>query len=89
MEKYKLNYLYTEMMKNIKKRPYQLLRGTKTLALSSPKYHSFYKSNNDSTQTKTFKLPNETEYPKLIKSKYISLKKKINTLKKDYLSLLI
>ena len=79
MEKYKLNYLYTEMMKNIKKRPYQLLRGTKTLALSSPKYHSFYKSNNDSTQTKTFKLPNETEYPKLKKSKYISLTKRINT----------
>ena len=79
MEKYKLNFLYTEMMKNIKKRPYQVLRGTKTLALSSPKYHSFYKSNNDSTQTKTFKLPNETEYPKLKKSKYISLTKRINT----------
>ena len=79
MEKFKINYLYSEMVKDLKKRPYQLLRGTKTLALSSPKYHSFYKSSNSSTQTKTFKLPNETEYPKLIKSKYISLKKKINT----------
>ena len=79
MEKFKINYLYSEMVKDLKKRPYQLLRGTKTLALSSPKYHSFYKSSNNSTQTKTFKLPNETEYPKLIKSKYISLKKKINT----------
>ena len=79
MEKFKINYLYSEMVKDLKKRPYQLLRGTKTLALSSPKYHSFYKSSNNSTQKKTFKLPNETEYPKLIKSKYISLKKKINT----------
>ena len=79
MEKYKINSLYSEMVKNLKKRPYQVLRGTKTLALSSPKFHSFYKSSNDSLQTKTFKLPNETEYPKLIKSKYISLQKKINT----------
>ena len=79
MEKYKINSLYSEMVKNLKKKPYQVLRGTKTLALSSPKFHSFYKSSNDSLQTKTFKLPNETEYPKLIKSKYISLQKKINT----------
>ena len=64
MEKYKINSLYSEMVKNLKKRPYQVLRGTKTLALSSPKFHSFYKSSNDSLQTKTYKLPNETEYPK-------------------------
>ena len=79
MEIYKINSLYSEMVKNIKKRPYQVLRGTKTLALSSPKYHTFYKSSNDSFQAKTFKLPNENAYPKLIKSKYISLQKKINT----------
>ena len=78
MENYKINSLYSEMVKNIQKRPYQVLRGTKTLALSSPKYYSFYKSSTDSLQTKTFKLPDETEYPKLIQSKYISLQKKIN-----------
>ena len=79
MEKYKIKSLYTDMIKNIKKRPYQVLKGTKTLALSSPKYHSFYKNSMDTLQTKTFKLPNETEYPKLVKSEYISLQKKINT----------
>ena len=79
MKKYKITSLYSEMVRAIKSRPYQVLRGTKTLALSSPKYHSFYKSSNDSLQTKTFKLPNESDYPKLIKSKYISLQKKINT----------
>ena len=79
MERYKINLLYSKMIKNIQKRPYQVLRGTKTLTLSNPKYHSFYKSCNDLTQTKTFKLPNENEYPKLVKSKYISLQKKINT----------
>ena len=78
MKKYEINSLYSEMIKKLKKRPYHVLRGTKTLALSSPKYHSFYKSSNDSFQTKTFKLPNESDYPKLIKSKYISLQKKIN-----------
>jgi hypothetical protein len=76
MEKYKIKSLYTDMIKNIKKRPYQVLRGTKTLALSSPKYHSFYKNSMDTLQTKTFKLPNETEYPKLVESEYISLQKK-------------
>ena len=79
MEIYQINSLYSEMVKNLKKRPYQVLRGTKTLALSSPKYHTFYKSSTDSFQEKTFKLPNENEYPKLVKSKYISLQKKINT----------
>ena len=81
MEIYKINSLYSEMVQNLKKRPYQVLRGTKTLALSTPKYHTFYKSSNDSFQAKTFKLPNENQYPKLIKSKYISLQKKINTFK--------
>ena len=81
MEIYKINSLYSEMVQNLKKRPYQVLRGTKTLALSTPKYHTFYKSSNDSFQAQTFKLPNENQYPKLIKSKYISLQKKINTFK--------
>ena len=76
MEKYKIKSLYSDMIKNIKKKPYQVLRGTKNLALSNPKYHSFYKSTTDLLQTKTFKLPNETDYPKLVKSKYISIKKK-------------
>ena len=83
MEKYKIKSLYSDMIKNIKKKPYQVLRGTKNLALSNPKYHSFYKSTTDLLQTKTFKLPNETDYPKLVKSKYISIKKKITTFSYD------
>ena len=79
MEKYKIDSLYSEMMKKIKKRPYQVLKETKSLALSNQKYNTFYKSSSDTLQTKSFKLPNESQYPKLIKSKYISLQKKINT----------
>ena len=44
MEIYSKYSKYFELIKNTKSRPYQLLRGTKLLALSEEKYNSFYKS---------------------------------------------
>ena len=79
MENFDVSYLYSKIKKEVKEKPYKILRGTKTLALSSPRYHNFYKSSINLFQKKTFKLPDENIYPKLKKSTYISLKKKIST----------
>ena len=77
-DSFKLNSLYSKVKTNLKEKPYKIIRGTKTLALSSPKYNSFYKSCEDLLQIKTFKLPDEAEYPKLKSNNLISLQKKIN-----------
>ena len=79
MESFDVSDLYSKIKKEVKEKPYKILRGTKTLALSSPRYHKFYKSSINLFQNKSFKLPDESIYPKLKKTNYISLKKKINT----------
>ena len=79
MENFEINVLYSKIKKEVKEKPYKILRGTKTLAVSSPRYHKFYKSSINLFQKKSFKLPDENVYPKLKISNFISLKKKINT----------
>ena len=44
------------MVMNLKANPFQLLRGTKTLALSNEKYNSFCKSSNNSMSTRFYKF---------------------------------
>jgi len=79
MENFEVNGLYSKIRKEVKEKPYKILSGTKTLALSSSRYHKFYKSSINLFQKNSFKLPDENIYPKLKKSSYISLKKKIST----------
>ena len=79
MEKFKINSLYSKVKNIIKKKPYQILRNTKTIALSNPKFQIFYKSCENLFEIKTFKLPDESTYPKLKINQYVSLHKKIKT----------
>jgi hypothetical protein len=79
MKKFEINDLYSKIKKEVEEKPYKILRGTKTLALSNPRYHKFYISSINLFQKNSFKLPDENIYPKLKKSNYISLKKKIST----------
>ena len=44
------------MIKNLKANPFQLLRGTKTLALSSEKYNSLCKSTNNSMSSRFYRF---------------------------------
>ena len=82
MEK-KLNVrsLYSAFRKNIDKKPYQIIKTLKSLAISTSEYSNFYSSATNLFQRKTFKLPNETNYPILKQSqrKYISLKNQLKT----------
>jgi hypothetical protein len=84
MEKFRINSLYSKVNYNIKKKPYQILRNTKTIALSNPKFRTFYKSCENLFEVKTFKLPDESTYPKLKVNQYVSLHKKIKTF--DFIS---
>lgn len=47
---------YSQLIKNFKTKPFQLLRGTKTLALSSEKFSSFCQSNNNTIISHSFKI---------------------------------
>ena len=73
--------LYSKIKKNITKKPYKLLGVTKNLTISTEEYSSFYKSSINIFQKKTFKLPDQTQYPLLRESqkKYISLRTRLNT----------
>ena len=73
--------LYTSFKKNIHKKPYQILGSMKSLTISTNNYSNFYNSSSNLFQKKTFKLPNETIYPLLRKSKsnVFSIKKQLNT----------
>ena len=51
----------------------------KTLTLSNRLYENFYNSSTELYLTKTFKEPNETEYPKLKSHNYLSLQKQLGT----------
>ena len=83
MEIFKINSIYSKVNTNLKKKPYQILRNTKTIALSNPKFRTFYKSCENLFEVKTFKLPDESTYPKLKINQYVSLNKKIKTFDLD------
>ena len=73
--------LYSEIEKNINKKPYKVLGVTKNLTISNDNYTDFYKSSIDIFQKKTFKIPDQTQYPLLreSKKKYISIRTRLNT----------
>ena len=73
--------LYLEVEKNINKKPYKVLGVTKNLTISNDNYTDFYKSSIDIFQKKTFKIPDQTQYPLLreSKKKYISIRTRLNT----------
>ena len=81
MEIYSKYSKYFELIKNTKSRPYQLLRGTKLLALSEEKYNSFYKSTSYLFNN-SFKLNKENnknkETPKYGRKKFNYLTNKFN-----------
>ena len=81
MEIYSKYSKYFELIKNTKSRPYQLLRGTKLLALSEEKYNSFYKSTSYLFNN-SFKLNKENnknkETPKYERKKFNYLTNKFN-----------
>ena len=79
MEYINVPTLYKQFCKNIKKKPYQLLGLMKSLTLSNKLYENFYNSSTDLYLTKTFKEPNETQYPKLKSHNYLSLQKQLKT----------
>ena len=72
--------LYLDMVKKIKSRPFNILRGIKTLALSNDKYSSFCKSTTNTVSTPNFKLLKEKSEIqkhsiKFLSNKMISLNK--------------
>ena len=73
--------LYSKVRKNINKKPYKVLGITKNLTISTDSYSNFYKSSINIFQKKTFKLPEQTQYPLLRESqkKYLSLRTRLNT----------
>ena len=81
MDIFNVPLLYSKFRKNILKKPYKLLGVTKNLTISKNSYTNFYKSSINIFQKKTFKIPEQTEYPLLRESqgKYISLKTRLNT----------
>ena len=81
METVNVHTLYSLFKKSINKKPYQILGTMKSLAISTEEYCNFYSSSTNLFQKKTFKIPNETQYPILKRSqiKYMSLKNKLNT----------
>ena len=73
--------LYSSFKKNINKSPCQIIGTMKSLTISNNNYSHFYNSATNFFQRKTFKIPNETNYPIFNESqrKFISIKKKLNT----------
>ena len=74
-------FLYLKFQKNINKKPYKVLGVTKNLTISNDNYNDFYKSSIDIFQKKTFKLPEQTQYPLLRESQkqFISIRTRLNT----------
>lgn len=81
MKVFNVHSLYSLFKKNVSKKPVEILGSMKHLTISTTNYSNFYNSATNLFQTNSFKLPNETQYPLLrqSKSKYFSLKKKLNT----------
>ena len=74
------------MVKNLKANPFQLLRGTKTLALSNEKYNSFCRSSNNSMSSRFYRF--KIQSPKMRRNnKYKLLTNKINKIKNFPLSI--
>ena len=74
-------FLYLKIQKNINKKPYKVLGVTKNLTISNDNYNDFYKSSIDIFQKKTFKVPEQTQYPLLRESQreFISIRTRLNT----------
>ena len=85
MRVFNVHSLYSLFKKNINKKPVEILGSMKHLTISTTNYSNFYNSATNLFQTNTFKLPKEEQYPvlKQSKSKYFSLKKKLNTFSFD------
>ena len=81
MEDSIIPFLYLKFQKNINKKPYKVLGVTKNLTISNDNYNDFYKSSIDIFQKKTFKLPEQTQYPLLRESQkqFISIRTRLNT----------
>ena len=81
MRVFNVHTLYSLFKKNVNKKPVEILGSMKHLTISTSDYSNFYNSATNLFQTNTFKLPNENQYPQLkqSKTKYFSLKNKLNT----------
>ena len=81
MEGNAIPLLYSKIQKNINKKPLKVLGVTKNLTISTEEYSDFYKSSINIFQKKTFKIPEQTQYPLLRESqkKYISIRTRLNT----------
>ena len=66
--------LYSEMVKKVESRPFNILRGIKTLALSNDKYSTFCKSTTNSVSSPNFKLLKEKINLKKHNFKFLSNK---------------